>query len=173
MTRRFKSHVPPEKPIMKRSMNRPRKPHVTGGRLAVVRFGFHGRLRSMDSVHCTLNERQSDERDEKLVWSNELSAVPVRAASRLANARPLIVTPSRRVVGNRQGFRFKKFKRDLLGQQDVANDEIAHWEKTTLADARAVGVKLLDVHYFAVPYAIAMARLAADHVEITMLLILS
>jgi hypothetical protein len=65
-------------------------------------------------------------------------------------------------------FAFHRFQRNFLGEQDVANDELALWREAQLSDGFATRVEFLDVHGRAIPDAVAHAGVGSDDTEMLM-----
>ena len=70
------------------------------------------------------------------------------------------------VVCNAQCLKLEHLKRNLLGQQNVTQREAPHWLKAEKPVASARMIELLDIHHTASTNSVALAGLAADHVEI-------
>lgn len=63
---------------------------------------------------------------------------------------------------------FHRFQRYLLGEQDIADDQVAFWHEAPLNDGFAAGVEFLDVHGRAVPDAVARPGVGAHDLEMPM-----
>jgi hypothetical protein len=69
------------------------------------------------------------------------------------------------VVGCCERLKLEQFQRQLLGQHDVAVDEIADRREAPDAKAPVGLIELVDIHGKARPNAIAPAGGSTDHLE--------
>ena len=77
-----------------------------------------------------------------------------------------------KVVCYRQGAQLVGFQRDLLGQHDIAGDEIILRHEAPAGSRPTCAVELIDIGSRAVAYPVALSAMAASHVEILVLLVL-
>jgi hypothetical protein len=66
----------------------------------------------------------------------------------------------------------EELQREFLGQHDIADWEVTSRHEAQPARLSAVFVELLNVHLVALPNAVALAGVAADHLEIPTHLVL-
>src|SRR4029079_5271545 len=75
-----------------------------------------------------------------------------------------------KIVCYRQGAQLVGFQRDLLGQHDIAGDEIIFGHEAPAGSRPTCAVKLIDIRSRAMAYPVALSAMAARHVEILVLL---
>ena len=91
---------------------------------------------------------------------SERPSIDLLAATRSASS-------GRETVGGRKRCALVRFKGNLLGEHDIAFNEITFGNKTPADPGHAVFVELFDVCRRSLPDAIRLSRMATNDVEVT------